>query len=61
MNFLATDENICTELRRISNRLTRIAIVLETLIVASFPEDKSVAQAIYNMRSNLDVAEKLNP
>ena len=61
MNFLATDENICTELRRISNRLTRIAIVLETLIVASFPEDKSVAQAIYNLRSNLDEAEKLNP
>ena len=60
MNSLAASENICNELRRISNRLTRIALILETFIVAYFPENKSLAQGIETMRNNLDEAEKLN-
>ena len=60
MNSLDASENICNELRRISNRLTRIALILETFIVASFPEDKSLVQGIAAMRNNLDEAEKLN-
>ena len=60
MNSLSNSENICNELRRISNRLTRIALILETFIVALFPEDKSLVQGIATMRNNLDEAEKLN-
>lgn len=61
MSEFAVNENICNELRRISNRLTRIALILETFIVASFPDNKLLAQAINDMRSNLENAEKLNP
>ena len=60
MDILAVNENICNKLRRISNRLTRIAIVLETFVVATFPEHKSLAQEIANMRTCIDKAEQLN-
>ena len=61
MSEFAVNENICNELRRISNRLTRIALVLETFLVASFPKDKSLVQTVNDMRSNLEDAEKFNP
>lgn len=59
-NSQVLNNTLNNELRRISNRLTRIAIILEAFLTASFP-DKSIINAIYDMRAKIEEAEKLNP
>lgn len=59
-NSQVLNNTLNNELRRISNRLTRIAIILEAFLTASFP-DKSIINAIYDMRDKIEEAEKLNP
>lgn len=58
-NSQVLNNTLNNELRRISNRLTRIAIILEAFLTASFP-DKSIINAIYDMRDKIEEAEKLN-
>ena len=60
--FLIKGNNtLDNELRRISNRLTRIAVILEAFLIVSFPEEKSIVKALHDLHSKLDEAEKLNP
>lgn len=59
-NSQVLNNTLNNELRRISNRLTRIAIILEAFLTASFP-DKPIINAIYDMRAKIEEAEKLNP
>ena len=60
-NSQILNNTLYNELRRISNRLTRIAAILEAFLIASFPEEKSIVKALHDLHLKLDEAEKLNP
>ena len=60
-NSLILIDTLNNELRRISNRLTRISAILEAFLLASFPEEKSIVKALNDLHAKLDEAEKLNP
>lgn len=60
-NSQILNNTLDNELRRISNRLARIAAILEVFLIASFPEEKCIVDALHDLHSNLHEAEKLNP
>ena len=60
-DYQLLNNTLDNELRRISNRLTRIAVILEAFLIVSFPEEKSIVKALHDLHSKLDEAEKLNP
>ncbi|MBQ7216496.1 MAG: hypothetical protein IJS39_11000 [Synergistaceae bacterium] len=59
-DYQILNDTLYNELRRISNRLTRIAAILEAFLIASFPEEKSIVNALHKLHSKLDEAERLN-